>query len=63
MLANTYIRIALLEDSANNSQASGDYMAKARYLYKASGGHNYSDAEMKSALIAADERLQQVGIQ
>jgi hypothetical protein len=63
MLTNTYIRLALLEDSANNSQASGDYMVKAQYWYKASGGHNYSDAEMKSALIAADKRLQQVGIQ
>jgi hypothetical protein len=63
MLANTYIRLALLEDSANNSQTSGNYMAKARYLYKASRGHDYSDAELKSALIAADERLQGVGIQ
>lgn len=62
-LANTYIRLALLEDSANNSHASGGYMVKAHYWYKASGGHNYSDAEMKSALIAADERLQEINIQ
>jgi hypothetical protein len=62
-LANTYIRLALLADAANNSQASSGYMEKAHYWYKANGGHNYSDAEMKSALIAADERLQEFGIQ
>jgi hypothetical protein len=61
-LASTYIRLARLEDTTNNLQASHDYMAKARYFYTASGGQNSSDSEMKSAVADADERLERLGL-
>ena len=61
-LADTYTRLALLEDSANDAQASHDYMAKAQHWYAATGAKRSSDSEAKAAMIAADERLQQMGI-
>lgn len=61
-LATTYTRLAVLEDEANNPQASRDYMAKAQYWYTAGGGQNRSDSEMKAAVKAWDERLDQLGI-
>lgn len=62
ILANTYIQLALLEDSAHNTRGSQEYMTKARYWYVASGGQNYSDSEMKAAVNTSDERLQSLGI-
>ncbi len=61
-LANTYVRLASLEDAANNPQASRDYMAKARSSYTTSGGQNRSDSEMKAAVANADERLERPGL-
>jgi hypothetical protein len=61
-LTNAYIRLATLEDSTNNLQASRDYMAKARYFYTASGGQNRSDSEMKAALADWDTRAESLGI-
>lgn len=61
-LANTYIRLALLEDSTNNLQASRDYMAKARSWYITSGGANRSDSEMKAALVDWDTHAESLGI-
>jgi len=61
-LAGTYTRLALLEDAANNAQASHDYMAKAQYWYAAGGGQNHSDSEMKASFIDGDKRLERLGI-
>ncbi len=61
-LASTYTRLALIEDTANNAQASHDYMVKAQYWYAAGGGQNHSDSEMKAALNDEDKRLEQLGI-
>jgi hypothetical protein len=61
-LAGTYTRLALLEDAANNAQASDDYMAKAQSWYTAGGGQTHSDSEMKAAFIDGDKRLEQLGI-
>ncbi len=61
-LASTYTRLALLEDAANNAQASHDYMAKAQYWYAAGGGQMHSDSEMKAALSDGDKRLERLGI-
>ncbi len=61
-LANTYIRLATLEDTTNNLQASRDYMTKARHFYAASGGQNRSDSEMKAAVADTDARLEQLGL-
>lgn len=61
-LAGTFARLALLEDSANDAQASEDFMVKARYWYAASGGKVNSDAQMKAALNARDKRLEQFGL-
>jgi hypothetical protein len=60
-LSETYIRLALLEDSTHNAQASNDYMAKARYWYAASGGKHQSDSETKAGLINYDKQLEQFG--
>lgn len=61
-LANTYTRLALLEDSANNGQASQNYMANARYWYTVGGGQDHPDSEMKAGVNALDERFQQLNI-
>lgn len=60
-LAATYTRLALLEDAANNAQASHDYMAKAKYWCARGGGQNCSDSEMKASLKNLDERLERLG--
>ena len=62
-LANAYVRLASLEDTANNPQKSRDYVAKARSWYIASGGHNRSDSGMKAAVADADGRLERLGLQ
>jgi hypothetical protein len=61
-LANTYIRLASLEDSTNNLHASRDYMAKARSWYITGGGESRSDSEMKAALADWDTRAESLGI-
>jgi hypothetical protein len=63
VLANTYTRLALLEDSTNDTQRSKESMLKARYWYTASGGVDHSDSEMKAALKRADEHLDRLGLQ
>jgi hypothetical protein len=63
VLANTYTRLALLEDSTHDTQGSKEYMAKARYWYTASGGAGHSDSEMKAALKLTDEHLDRLGLQ
>jgi len=60
-LSNTYIRLALLEDSTHNAQASNDYMAKAQYWYAASGAKHQTDSVMKDGLIKYDRQLEQFG--
>lgn len=61
-LAATYIRLALLEDTANNAQASHDYMAKAKHWCALGSGQNCSDSEMKASLKNLDESLERLGI-
>ncbi len=61
-LAATYTRLALLEDAANNVQASHDYMAKAKYWCAMGGSQNCSDSEMKASLKDWDQRLERLGI-
>lgn len=63
-LTSTYTRLALLEDSLGNAQASREYMAKARNWYRAAGGReqDYSDSQMKAASNAFDERREQIGV-
>jgi hypothetical protein len=53
-LSFTFTRLALLEDTGNNPQQSQSYMTKARYWNSAAGGHDYSESEMKAALMRAD---------
>jgi hypothetical protein len=55
-LAMAYTRLALLQDAASNSQQSHAYMVKARSWYKASGGQDYPESEMKARLRAFDQR-------
>jgi hypothetical protein len=54
-LVNTYTRLALLADAANNPEQSRTYMAKAKSWDKAAGGGDLSDSQMKSAVKAKDE--------
>jgi hypothetical protein len=61
-LTHTYIRLASLEDTANNPQGSRDYMSKARSWYTASGGQSRSDSEMKAAVADSDGRLERLGL-
>jgi hypothetical protein len=61
ILANTYVRLAVLEES-KDPKGSIEHMAKARYWYTASGGALHSDAEMKAALKLADDRIYQHGL-
>lgn len=61
-LASTYTRLALIEDAANNAQASRDYIAKAKYWCTMGGGQNCSDSQMKASLKSWDERLGRVGV-
>ena len=64
LLANTYTRLAMLEDSANDTQGSKESMSKARYWYTASGRcGSRSDSEMKAELKLADEHLDRLGLQ
>jgi hypothetical protein len=63
LLANTYTRLAMLEDSANDTQGSKESMSKARYWYTASGRADHSDSEMKAELKLADEQLDRLGLQ
>ena len=63
LLANTYTRLAMLEDSANDTQGSKESMSKARYWYTASGRADHSDSEMKAELKLADEHLDRLGLQ
>jgi hypothetical protein len=62
VLAHTYTRLALLEDSTNDTQGSKEDMRKARYGYTASGGAEHSDSETKAPLKLADN-LEQLGRQ
>lgn len=56
-LATTYIRLALIADATHDPERSSAYMEKARYWYKAKGGRDYLDSEMKTAVKAADARV------
>ena len=53
-LRDTYIRLALLEDAGNDPEQSHGYMTKARYWNLAVGGRDYSESEMKAALMRFD---------
>lgn len=57
-LATAYTRLALLQDAASNPQRSHAYMVKALYWYKASGGQDYPESEMKARLKAFDQSTQ-----
>jgi hypothetical protein len=63
VLANTFTRLALLEESTNDAQRSKEFMARARYWYTASGDADHSDSEMKAALKLLDEHLDRLGLQ
>ena len=54
-LAMAYTRLALLQDAASNPQRSHAYMVKARSWYKASGGQDYPESEMKARLREFDQ--------
>lgn len=56
-LANTYTRLALVEDAANHPEQARDFIVKARHWYTANGGQDHSDSEMKAAVKTMDERL------
>ena len=58
-LAFTYTRLALLEDAADNPQESHDLMTKARHWYRAGGGRDYSESEMKEMLKIRDKSFEQ----
>lgn len=58
-LSLSYVRLALLEDTAHNPQQSQSYMAKARYWYESGSGRFYSDDQLKSIVEVLDQRLQQ----
>jgi len=57
-LRSTYLRLALIEDTENNSEQSNAYMAKVRYWNSTAGGRDYSDSEMKAAQKRLDAALQ-----
>jgi hypothetical protein len=58
-IANTYTRLALLEDAAHDPEESHAYMAKARYWYgKSASGH--SDSEIKAAMRNLDEAYERI---
>ena len=59
-LAMAYTRLAMLEDTAKNQQQSRTYMLSAAANYKASGGQEYSDSEMKARLQEFDRRMEEV---
>jgi hypothetical protein len=54
-LVMAYTRLALLQDAASNPQQSHAYMVKARSWYKASGGQDYPESEMKARFRAFDQ--------
>ncbi len=54
-LSVTYVRLALIEDAADNPELSHVYMTKARYWNTANGGPDRSESEMKNAVEKADE--------
>jgi len=58
-LGITYTRLAFLEDAGNNPERSRAHMEKARYWYKAGGGRDYTESEMKTMLKEFDEHQQQ----
>ena len=58
-LAMTYTRLALLQDTAGNVQQSHSYMVKAGTWYKASGGKDYPESEMKARQQVIDQRMEQ----
>ena len=53
-LSLTYTRLALLEDQGNNPEQSHAYMTKARYWNSALGNRDYSESELKAALMRID---------
>ena len=55
-LSLTYTRLALLEDQVNNLEQSHAYMTKARYWNSALGNRDYSESELKAALMKIDGR-------
>jgi hypothetical protein len=55
-LSNTYMRLALLEDTGNNPEQSHAFMTKARYWHSAAGGRDYSESE-ESEIKAALKRF------
>jgi len=58
-IANTYTRLALLEDAAQDPEESRAYMAKARYWYgKSASGH--TDSEIKAAMKNFDEVYERI---
>ncbi|HXM97730.1 MAG TPA: hypothetical protein VN982_04590 [Candidatus Dormibacteraeota bacterium] len=61
-LAGTYTHLAWLEDTANNAQASHDYMAKAQYWYAAGGHPGHSDSEIKALFSKRDKIFEKAGI-
>lgn len=56
-LSVTYVRLALVEESARNPQQSDEFLNRARYWHKAFGGEDLSDSEMKAAVIRFDDQL------
>jgi hypothetical protein len=61
-LTSTYTRLALLQDAAGNEQQSHAYMLKASAWYRASGGQDVPESEMKARLQAYDKRMEAAGI-
>ncbi len=57
-LAIAYTRLAVLEDAAQNTAESQNYMNQARAWYKARGHPEPSDAEMKAAEKRVGELMQ-----
>ncbi|HLJ41976.1 MAG TPA: hypothetical protein VKT50_10855 [Candidatus Acidoferrales bacterium] len=57
-LATAYIRLALVADATHDPERSSAYMEKARCWYRAKGGQDHSDSEMKAALKAADAKME-----
>jgi hypothetical protein len=53
-LSLTYTRLALLEDQGNNPEQFHEYMTKARYWNSALGNRDYSESELKAALMRID---------
>lgn len=54
-LVDTYTRLALLADAANQPELSRAYMAKAQFWFKAAFGRDRSASQIKSAVKAKDE--------